>query len=477
MPECGAEYTSLPTRPGSSVPIPMTAFGRVIDYGSPASELSITVQSWPGGMIFPLQDGRTTRQTFLPGQNCGTWSGADVLPSADGFNVKIGLTDYNLSLNGRGFELTTATSAVPSAVSGSPASAPPITSAPSTTDPPSSGSIASPSATSSVPIQRTGLSSGAVAGTAIGCLIAGALIAGLLFWLCLAKRGKPKARDSEGGVLALTTYNKKPTARVVSLESGSLITPLSESDVPQPVEDKIISGEISKICNSIKNHVQSYYHTRPVSPGLIDDDEIQALGHDMPISAGTLRTLLQDSATIEIALRFCIAWVIISKLRGHTEQTNTLLPTEIAQCLRGIGGTEHSSKSQTLLITRWRVITAELLKSAYVRNPFTSSDSRNSSVGATATLLERVLRPYVDPRMDNEERKYNLEELIKRSAQFAFTLFSQPGSWDFDWKEEKGAKSGELCIFPALVQVTDETGELIRPPRPFGEAVVRRLVA
>lgn len=132
--------------------------------------------------------------------------------------------------------------------------------------------------------------------------------------------------------------------------------------------------------------------------------------------------------------------------------------------------------AQTLLITRWRVITAELLKSAYVRNPFTSSDSRNSSVRATVTVLERVLRPYVDPRMDNEERERNLEELIKRSAQFAFTLFSQPGSWDFDWKEEKGAKSGELCVFPALVQVTDETGELIRPPRPFGEAVVRRLV-
>jgi hypothetical protein len=79
--------------------------------------------------------------------------------------------------------------------------------------------------------------------------------------------------------------------------------------------------------------------------------------------------------------------------------------------------------------------------------------------------------------MDNQERRHNLEEILKRSALFAFTLFSQPSEFGFDWKGAQNVKSGELCIFPALVQVSDEAGQPVAPPRPFSEAVVRRLEA
>ncbi|KAH7396127.1 hypothetical protein BKA66DRAFT_454516 [Pyrenochaeta sp. MPI-SDFR-AT-0127] len=472
---CPTSYVLSPTPPTPAA-APLSAFARRIPYSSPVIQLTITVLPWPQGMIFPALplSGQATEepQTFLPAQNCGVWNKEPIRPSLDGFNVKIGSTDHNLSVEGD-----------PLPVSMTPAISPTTTvaSSPLATDPasltttPTSTTVTSPSTSSSVSSQSTGISSGTIAGTAIGCLIAGALIAGLLFWLCWAKRGKSRARDSEASALALTTYDKKPTTRVVSLESGSLMVPAPGGDLPQPLEDKTISGDISKICNSIKNHVQSYYHTGQVSPVLSEYDDIQALGHNMPISVGTLSTLLRNSATREIALRFCIAWVIISRLQSNTEQSNGLLPTEVAQCLHGIDNVEHGSKSHALLTARWRTITAELMKSAYVRDPFTSSDSRNTSIRAAVTVLENVLQPYADLRIDNDQRKHNLEELIKRSALFAFTLFSQPSSWDFDWKEEQGVKSGELCIFPALVQVADESGELIRPPRPFGEAVIRRL--
>ena len=128
-------------------------------------------------------------------------------------------------------------------------------------------------------------------------------------------------------------------------------------------------------------------------------------------------------------------------------------------------------------MARWRVMTAELIQSGYVRNPFSSSDSRNASIQSAFTVLDSVLQSYADSRMNNEERKRNLEELLKRSALFAFTLFSQPSAWEFEWQEEQGVTSGELCIFPALVQVADETGQTVNPPRPFSEAVVRRLDA
>lgn len=127
------------------------------------------------------------------------------------------------------------------------------------------------------------------------------------------------------------------------------------------------------------------------------------------------------------------------------------------------------------MAARWRVLTAELMQSTYGGDTFTSADSRNASVQSLVHLLENILLPFADSRMNNEQRKRNLEEIVKRSAIFAFTLFSQQSLWDFDWKEEQGVKSAELCIFPALVQVTNEAGEAIRPPRSLSEAVVRRL--
>lgn len=129
----------------------------------------------------------------------------------------------------------------------------------------------------------------------------------------------------------------------------------------------------------------------------------------------------------------------------------------------------------SLFYTKWRALTAELLQATYLRNPFSANDGRIRNIQAAATLLDSVLRPFADSRMDDGARSRNLEEILKRSAQFAFTLFSQPTTWDFDWQNDQEIKSGSLCIFPALVQAADENNNPINPPRPFSDAVHRRL--
>ncbi|KAL1799284.1 hypothetical protein ACET3X_003321 [Alternaria dauci] len=184
-----------------------------------------------------------------------------------------------------------------------------------------------------------------------------------------------------------------------------------------------------------------------------------------------------NAATREIALRFVIAWVVVSKIQPSKDPSKSLLPSEVAHCYQAISAGDRGYQGQISLMARWRVMTAELMQSSYVRNPFSPSDSRHASIQATLATLDNVLQPYADTRMNNEERKRNLEELLKRAALFAFTLFSQPSAWEFEWQEEQGVTSGELCIFPALVQVADEAGHPVNPPRPFSEAVVRRLDA
>lgn len=212
------------------------------------------------------------------------------------------------------------------------------------------GSSSASSSNTSIPTlapKRDGIKPGAAAGIGIGCLLAGALIAGLLVWFCM-KRKRPSSgmRDSEASTVALMHREKGPVAKAVTVSSGSPIASALENGLPQPLEDKLISGEISKISNLIKNHVQSYYHSRAVSPGMIDYDDLQALGENLPVSVGTLSTLLNNSATREIALRFVLAWVLTSRIQLIDSSNITFLPPEVAKCVQSMNQAEHGSRGK-----------------------------------------------------------------------------------------------------------------------------------
>lgn len=159
-------------------------------------------------------------------------------------------------------------------------------------------------------------------------------------------------RDSEASAVALIHREKGPLAKAVSVSSGSPLTPALENGLPQPLKDHAISGEISKISNLIKNHVQSYYHGRAVSPGIIDYDDLQALGEDLPVSVGTLSTLLNNSATREVALRFIIAWVVISRIQTNNSSNTSFLPPEVVRCLQSMHHAEKESRGKSLTVKR-----------------------------------------------------------------------------------------------------------------------------
>jgi hypothetical protein len=148
----------------------------------------------------------------------------------------------------------------------------------------------------------------------------------------------------------MASQEKGISADTTVVSGKGLMGAGSRTGLPQPLEDKAISGDISKISNAIKNHVQSYYHNSRVTPGLIDYDDLHALGSNLPISVGTLTTLLGNAATREIALRFIIAWVLVSKLQPSKDPSKSLLPSELAQCYqviatgdRGYQGTHYKS--------------------------------------------------------------------------------------------------------------------------------------
>jgi hypothetical protein len=116
-------------------------------------------------------------------------------------------------------------------------------------------------------------------------------------------------------------------------------------------------------------------------------------------------------------------------------------------------------------ISRWRTISAFLFQGMFDQADWMESDSRNQNIHKAVILADSILRPYVADlnTTRHDARLHNLAMIMQRAARFAYTLFTQPSTWTFNWQESQGT-SGEVVVFPALLQVFDgEQPELARP--------------
>jgi hypothetical protein len=125
--------------------------------------------------------------------------------------------------------------------------------------------------------------------------------------------------------------------------------------------------------------------------------------------------------------------------------------------------------AQPALFSKWKTITGALLQRQY-GSQLGDNDPRNESVNSIMATIDSVLRPFVDPRVNMNARRRNLDATVKRAAQFAFLLFSQPASYRFDYTGT--TQLGSLVVFPALVQTISDEAEAISPPRVLSECEV-----
>lgn len=333
------------------------------------------------------------------------------------------------------------------------------------------------------------ISPGAAAGIGIGCALAGALIAAaiaLLFWR------RRRRRTARSDVIPLNGFASVEKS-VTSPDLSSPATGVVDRNLPQPAEDQALGGEMSRLRTSIKNHVQSYYHTNAVRGGV----DLAALGlvaaGNMPLIASTLGSLLSNPATRLTAIRFCIAWVAISRIEHSCEPSMSFLPPEIASCLVSIAGAREDPSSESSLplklchppitdllsarmafMSKWRTITASLLQSKYGGTAFSSYDPRNPNIAEALRSLDAILAPFALEERDSRERTQKLEEILRRGARFGFLLFSQPSTWEFDWNTPPNAGRGALAVSPALLQVGDDNGRRLPRPRIVEEQELAR---
>jgi hypothetical protein len=334
-----------------------------------ATPVAITVMPWPNGIVLAAVAAPWVPVTLRPTET-GTWNNQLVSALENGFQLVVAGVNHDLNNEGTPVSITsTLDKPGPTSTATDGASTATGTSAKATSS--TTGTPAQPTTTLPTPMASTisasgapkssgpshvssGLGAGPIAGIAIGCLVAGALLAGILFWFCWRRKKSPKSQYAHADTYALASQEKGFSAKAIPLAgAGHTATGLG-GGLPQPLEDKAITGDISKISNAIKNHVQSYYHTSRISPGLIDYDDLHALGPNLPISVGTLTTLMGNAATREIALRFIIAWVVVSRLQPSKDPAKSLLPSEVAQCYQTISTGDRGFQG-TLLIERANV--------------------------------------------------------------------------------------------------------------------------
>ena len=130
-------------------------------------------------------------------------------------------------------------------------------------------------------------------------------------------------------------------------------------------------------------------------------------------------------------------------------------------------------QAQSALFSKWKTISGVLLRQQYDQQPG-DHDARNGSIAQILAAAEPVLHPFIDPDIDTNSRQRNLEGSMKRAAQFAFLLFSQPGSFSFDFRgggQGQGQRDS-LLVFPAFIQTVSDEAEILSPPRVLSEAEV-----
>ena len=118
------------------------------------------------------------------------------------------------------------------------------------------------------------------------------------------------------------------------------------------------------------------------------------------------------------------------------------------------------------MYSKWKVVTGALLQQRYGKQ--NQDPSRAQAFQDTVVSLDSILAPFFKGSIDGGQRRKNLDMILTRAANFAFLLFSQPGTFRFDF----ASRQGGLTVFPALVQTVGDQGQPLNPIKVLTEKEV-----
>ncbi|KAL2068020.1 hypothetical protein VTL71DRAFT_16118 [Oculimacula yallundae] len=329
----------------------------------------------------------------------------------------------------------------------------------------SNGTI--PSNPSSPASKKQGITSGAAAGIGIGGALAGAAVAALILFFLF---GRYKKRRQQHQPNSFASHLPEYTSDIGRQEK-SISTPTKTgvilASLPQPAEDDAIIGELSKLRDSIKNHVQSFYTVTPISTQSLDFGLLGEIANDTGLQVAKLQHLLSTPASQTLALRLCIAWIILSRSDGRGPASTSLLSEEAASVAALISSADYRDSHKAALASKMKVISGALLQTGPGQAQPLQSANLEQRMERAVSIANGFLTPFIDPTTDASKRLRNMQSFVRRASNFAMLLFSQPSSWAFDFGGRNPVRQGSIVVFPGLLETVNEDGMVQQPPRQF----------
>ncbi|KAF2639637.1 hypothetical protein P280DRAFT_44268 [Massarina eburnea CBS 473.64] len=255
------------------------------------------------------------------------------------------------------------------------------------------------------------------------------------------------------------------------LTPGSLSHCPSILGVRKAVPFVSIVEEYSHLHDAIVSHVRRFYSATS-SRGAVSHAVVEHASTGMMIPWPQVRSLLGDSTSTLATLSLCITWTILSrslllKLGISNSPGSSFLPPEIVECFQSFSmgraavtlEMDEANSVNFGLLSRWKQISATLLHSTYTTYAFTHFDSRTVNIERALKDLDPLLSTYAVPQHhrhtiscchththapgSQDPRLSDLRDLLKLGAQFAWTLFSQPSFWKFDWTSDRAIENGK----------------------------------
>ncbi|KAK3202687.1 hypothetical protein GRF29_154g385665 [Pseudopithomyces chartarum] len=300
--------------------------------------------------------------------------------------------------------------------------------------------------------RKNGVPAGAVAGVAIGCLIAGAAIGALILFFLRRRKSR---NGSAVRQRPLEYGNGHLRLEKTPVVTTTLVTSSVDNYLPQPLEDAAITREVSMISDHLKNHVRAYYHTHPAKAEDINEADLGAFSSATELETSEAKRLFLDQSTRSETIRLFLAWTILSRCDGTRPQN--LLPSGVSAIMQSGSPAKESNLAEATLFSKWKVITGTLLTKQPTLSP--------NAIADTIAEAAMILGPFTRKGIDREQRLKNLEMVVGRAASLAWTLFTQPGSYRFDFRGSRDS----VVAFPALLQMTGDDARVVSPPRVLWE--------
>ncbi|KAI1456680.1 hypothetical protein F4805DRAFT_458469 [Annulohypoxylon moriforme] len=319
---------------------------------------------------------------------------------------------------------------------------------------------------------NSGISPGAAAGIAIGCAAAGLILGAIAgFFFRRRKSGESNTRYHVASYASQEKPLRSPYSTPMPMDKVQLEQFLLDS-----TPDTAIGAEMRSLSQLILQHVETCYHTLPVtrSEEALTTILIHlGLEQNSTMSAARLASLAVDPKTRYSAIQHIISRVAFASVTFDGASHFSLLPQPVSSFASQIPATEShrgSAEAVDAALTQWRRLSAFLLHpSRSERTPLApSEDTSTHGAQQLAVALNTFLEPFVSgDRQDRYEQENHLREVIVECVAFGYLLFSQP--CEYRYRFEGGVRPNYIVVFPGLDKVSDEEGH--RYPSPVQSVV------